>query len=485
MKTKFIAAIFATLMFNASPTLSQAVLPSVIQTDINANIVPGIPLGIMANTVNVLLTQMNQSYVPQLGFCTSQYLYYNASGVAACSAATAGNVSNVGTPTNGQIAGWTGATTIQGLNIGSGLSLVGTTLSATAVNPIVVNVLANSYGHQAVGNCSTDDGPAINSLISAVPSGSEIYFPSVASCYAIATPIAWPTTKSIYFVGNGPSEVGGSYLKAINASATSVISRGTGFIRGGGIAHMTIDGAGLSAYDLNFAEAVRMVFEDIFLLNAAAVNFTLGNGTSNTQENIVMNVRMDNSYTTTMANLPYYNFDIAGTNNNILNVKASNAKLANIFSEPTSGNNTYTSVHGYDYFSGAAQAPSYNFLIGGTGEQIMNPEGDGSATADIFIYGFSNVVTNGVFQFQGLTPYIGILLATSTSGNNIHDNVINDATTANTVVQSGTAAGNGNFANNNYNTANGVMGPHLPSGTPSTYACFTAAGILVASATAC
>lgn len=52
----------------------------------------------------------------------------------AWTAAAAGNVVSSGTPTNGQLAGWNSVSSIQGITIGTGLTLAGTTLNSTAIN---------------------------------------------------------------------------------------------------------------------------------------------------------------------------------------------------------------------------------------------------------------------------------------------------------------------------------------------------------------
>jgi fibronectin-binding autotransporter adhesin len=64
------------------------------------------------------------------GVCANGYVIYNNSGFIGCEVlAGGGNVSNSGTPTNGQLAQWTNATTIQGFTLGTG---VATALGNTA-----------------------------------------------------------------------------------------------------------------------------------------------------------------------------------------------------------------------------------------------------------------------------------------------------------------------------------------------------------------
>lgn len=52
----------------------------------------------------------------------------------AWTAAAAGNVISSGVPASGQLAGWNSVSSIQGITIGTGLTLAGTTLNSTAIN---------------------------------------------------------------------------------------------------------------------------------------------------------------------------------------------------------------------------------------------------------------------------------------------------------------------------------------------------------------
>lgn len=82
------------------------------------------------------------------GVCTNGYVLYNNSGVISCEAITGGgNVSSSGTPTAGQVAVWTNATTIEGLTtLPSGLTLPAPTItgSFTATGLVTNADLANS-----------------------------------------------------------------------------------------------------------------------------------------------------------------------------------------------------------------------------------------------------------------------------------------------------------------------------------------------------
>src|SRR5262249_29179217 len=157
-------------------------------------------------------------------------------------------------------------------------------------------------------------------------------------------------------------------------------------------------------------------------------------------------------------NLPIYNLEIASTNNNITNVKAANAKTANVHSASGSSSNTYLAVHGYGFFSGAAQPPTNQFLIdGGPGEVFVAWEADGSSSANIKCKGFGICFAVVYSKFQGLTAKKGIQFANSTSATVPFENHFFNSTTANTIVQAGTAASPGNFYLGNYNGSQGTV----------------------------
>jgi len=328
----------------------------------------------------------------------------------------------------------------------------------------------------AAGDGTTDDSTAIQNAINSLSNGGLLYFPPATYAIGTATTITLPTAKAITLLGSGRGDTAkaGTVLKATAALTGGVINSGTAFIRGHRISNMTISGNAQAAYCLKMDAVSNASFDNLSLYDATTINFRLGDGTHQTQENTVFMVRLDNPLTTVLANLPTYNFELNGTNNNVLNVKAANAKTANIHSSSTSSNNTYQAVHGYDFFSGAAQAPTNNILIDGTGEQFVGWEGDGSSSANVQINGFANILAMGVSQFASpLSAQIGIQFANATSGNIAFGNVFSNSTTANMVVQAGTAAAPGNFFWGNYNgtqgttTASRIVTPVVVASLPS------------------
>ena len=66
--------------------------------------------------------------------CTGALTYSTSTHTFGCNSTSAGNVSNVGTPTNGQIAQWTTSTTIQGVSLASLLTAMATQ-NTNATNP--------------------------------------------------------------------------------------------------------------------------------------------------------------------------------------------------------------------------------------------------------------------------------------------------------------------------------------------------------------
>lgn len=84
------------------------------------------------------------------GTCTNGFVLYNNSGVLGCqSIAGGGNVSSTGTPTNGQIAQWTNATTIQGI------TSVAVANGGTACTSASITCFNNITGFTASGTTGT------------------------------------------------------------------------------------------------------------------------------------------------------------------------------------------------------------------------------------------------------------------------------------------------------------------------------------------
>lgn len=308
-----------------------------------------------------------------------------------------------------------------------------------------------------------DDSLAFASAISALPStiGGTIYVPAPASKYPIGQTIILPVTKPVILIGAGRGD---------GAAGTTLVATGPGsviqpasqtFFRGHRISGINIFGNALSNIPLNMFQADSAVFDNLYVYDAApgSINMRVGNGTlsPSTQENVVLNVKIDNQLVAQLPNLPIYNLEVNSTNNNLTNVKGSNAKTANFHSGSVASSNTWIAVHGYDFFSGSAQPPTNNFLIDGSGEEFIDWEADGSSSANIQINGFSSIFIAGFSQFQGLTAQKGIQFAPGTSGNIVIGNQFSSSTTANTIVQAGTAANPGNFFANNYNNSQGTV----------------------------
>jgi hypothetical protein len=362
------------------------------------------------------------------------------SGVATALAAAVNGASGAatvnGSPTVGECLQWTA----------SGVQSAGYKCTST-----YVNVTRNTYGFQLVGDGSTNDGGTLNSLIAAVPDGAALYFPPASNCYAIATQVNWPTTKTISFWGTGSGENSTSRLCATGA-LTQMIYKDPTFTRGGSAKNIVFDGAGLVSYVVNFEQASAFTFDDVLIHDATVADLQVGNGTSNTQEVRFNNLRLDNYLPTTLAALPSYNLVLLGTNNNAVNVKASNAKTSNFY-ENGGGNNTWVSVHGYNYLHGgtALQMGTYNFYTTAYGSSYIGWEADGSATANFRLGGGWNILTAGFSQFDGVTAQLGVQIDTGMAGNSIVGNSFKDSSLAQMISQSGTAGNGGNFFTSNWN----------------------------------
>ena len=102
-----------------------------------------------------------------------------------------GNVSNSGTPTTGQLAQWTNATTIEGISTIATTQLPATIpggIQDTGVSGQVINVKSPPYG--ATGSGSTSDTAAVNLAIAYCnTNGGTLYFPT-GTYLMTATPTA-------------------------------------------------------------------------------------------------------------------------------------------------------------------------------------------------------------------------------------------------------------------------------------------------------
>ena len=123
-----------------------------------------------------------------------------------------GNVSNTGTPTSNQLAGWTNSTTIQGLTLGTNLSIVGTTLnaatsSAAAGSPTQVQYnLAGVMGANSGFTSDTSGNVGVKSV--SVSSGACIF--SSTQAYMASAPQFGSTGAATPSIGTG----GGNYVYA-------------------------------------------------------------------------------------------------------------------------------------------------------------------------------------------------------------------------------------------------------------------------------
>jgi hypothetical protein len=127
---------------------------------------------------------------PISGSCTNGYVLYNNAGVLGCeNAAGGGNVNNSGTPTNGQIAQWTNATTIQGLaTTGSGSAVLAT---SPTVSGLTVTGSLTATGLVTVADIATQ---ATNTILGNATAGTASPTAlAVGTCSAAGSALNWTT----------------------------------------------------------------------------------------------------------------------------------------------------------------------------------------------------------------------------------------------------------------------------------------------------
>lgn len=325
-----------------------------------------------------------------------------------------------------------------------------------------VNVMAAPFN--AVGDCSTDDGPAIRAAMASLSAhGGKVLFPNPpGGCYLVNTTLTMSSTVPLWLAGSGRDS---TTIRAGAAISGGVITFPVAFLQGSQITDMTIDGAGLASEAINAPQTVRTIFSHLIVENGTVADMVAGNGSSNSQENVWEDVKLDNTFTTTLANLPAYGLEMNDViNSDLVNVISANVKTANIYAHNGS-NNYMVSVHGYDCFGACNQGPTYNFEITDFADTITGCEGDGSSTADVELAGFSDVLQGCGLGFDGVTPQIAVQFANGTSGNMVSNSIISNVSVlANSVVQAGSAGSGGNSAEFNFNVPNGLFAPNLTAG---------------------
>ena len=149
-----------------------------------------------------------------------------------------GNVVVSGTPVLNQLAGWTNATTIQGITIGSGLSLSGTTLVATGSGGSVTSFSAGNLSPLFTTSVATATStPALSFTLSNATANS-VYgnnsssstAPSFQTSISVSGSIATATTLSVTGTSalTGNVGVGGSSAATVGLYVTSAYTGASG-----------------------------------------------------------------------------------------------------------------------------------------------------------------------------------------------------------------------------------------------------------------
>ena len=187
---------------------------------------------------------------PITGTCTSGQYLYNASGIIACQTLSGGgNVSNSGTPTNGQIAIWATATTISGTTLGTNVysalqaalngsgGLVG--YSGALGTPTTGN-LANTSGYAA----SNLTGTALPAAITTASGLTTVALGTLASgavTAAYTCPNATTSTLGCAEAGTGLLASGGVFSVNYGTTTGSALQGGgsLGTPSGGNLSNTT------------------------------------------------------------------------------------------------------------------------------------------------------------------------------------------------------------------------------------------------------
>lgn len=350
-----------------------------------------------------------------------------------------------------------------GANVTATGGLTGRSLAARAADDY--NVL--DYGVK--GDCSTDDSVAINALLTTIigTGSAAVHFPRPpGGCYKVASAIQWPSPVSagnfispIHLYGDGESV---SVIKA-SAAMDAVIVSPSGFTQHGEISGLWIDAAGQATYGIHIVNGAFSIHDNT-VLNGYTADMKI-DYSSRLFNNYLWN--QDTIFTTAGA-MPLYNLYVTGVDVQVIGGYFVNAKTANVYD--TGGvDNEYIGTHAFNYSAsiGYNTFGSYNYEV--NGGRLVGNFADTSTVAGIYITGFAATVTgNNVLWATGATPGYGILLASGVQNAYVSgNNALSAISSANMVVQAGTAGANSVIANN-VGSLYGNQGPIL-SGVGSTY----------------
>lgn len=137
-------------------------------------------------------------------------------GIFSATTGGGGNVSNVGTPTNGQLAQWTGATTIQGFTTGTGVITWLTT-------PSSANLAAAITDETGTGLAVFGTSPTLITPLLGIPT-SGVITNLTGTCTACTANSAGSVTNALTMNNGGAGAVSGS---TYNGSAAQTISYNT------------------------------------------------------------------------------------------------------------------------------------------------------------------------------------------------------------------------------------------------------------------
>ena len=336
----------------------------------------------------------------------------------------------------------------------------------TQLDPTVRNLAGGSAGavpwvtpqqFGAVADGVTDDSAAIQAAINSLTTGGMVLFGNKVYAIGAATAITLPTDRSITLMGMGRGDSSASPGTLLRATDTmsAMIASGNSFFRGHRISSMTLDGDILADYNLDMQYIDASLFDNLQLENAKAINFRLGVNPNNVQENLVHGVRISNDKATVSSDLPLYNFEVSGSNNDFAFIKATAAQSANF--HDIGIDNVYDACHGYADFGGTSTIPDYCFLFDIAESNMYGCETDGANIAQVQL-NCGGMTISGC-TIQGTSAGKGIRIGNGHGSNSIFGNVFRNIATADCIVQVGTAASPGNFFYGNVDLTNGVVLP--------------------------
>jgi hypothetical protein len=224
-------------------------------------------------------------------------------GTLSASGGGGGNVSNVGTPTNGQLAQWTTATTIQGVSLATaGIQPLDATLTALAAyntNGLLTQTAADTFTGRTI------TGPADGITVS---NGSGVAGnPTLALANDLAALEALSGTNTIYYRSAADTWTAVTVGTGLSFTGGTLATGGAGAATQGNLVLITSTTVGSAVATVNFTTGIDATYDEyeIHIFNVRPATTAVG---------LLMRISLDSGSTWKSGSGNYnYSYDLGGT----------------------------------------------------------------------------------------------------------------------------------------------------------------------------